>query len=194
MTQGSPASYSATVSALLGFSGTVNLSVSGLPQDAGVSFSPPTVTDSGSSTLTVTTASTTPAGTYTLTISGVSGAITHSTIVTLVVNAVIPPPVGDFTISAGTLNQSIARGATAAYTLTITPSGGFVGNVGLSVSGLPKGAVASFNPSSVYGGSGSSTLTVTTNKGAAGAGTSTLTVTGTSGTLFHSTTVGLTVK
>ena len=186
VTQGSPASYSATVSALLGFSGTVNLSVSGLPQDAGVSFSPPTVTDSGSSTLTVTTASTTPAGTYTLTISGVSGAITHSTTVTLVVNAVVPPPVGDFTISAAPTSQTIPRGTTANYTLSVTPSGGFNGNVALSVSGLPKGATASF--------SSSSTLSITTNKGAAGTGTSILTITGTSGTLVRSTTVSLTVK
>jgi serine protease AprX len=55
--------------------------VSGLPSGASGTFSPnPT---SSSSTLSVRTSSSTPAGTYTLTISGSSGGTTHSTKVTL---------------------------------------------------------------------------------------------------------------
>jgi PKD domain/Domain of unknown function (DUF1929) len=78
-------SYSVTVSSLNGFSGTVSLSVSGLPSDATASFSNPLVTGSGSSTLTVTPAMTTPPGTYTLTITGASGGLSHSVNVTLMV-------------------------------------------------------------------------------------------------------------
>src|SRR5207249_2540030 len=48
---------------------------------------------------------------------------------------------------------------------------------------LPSGATGAFSPTSVAG-SGSSTLTVTTNASTP-AGTSTLTITGTSGTLSH---------
>src|SRR5215831_6110905 len=63
--QGSGTSYTATVTALNGFTGTVTFSASGLPAGASASFNPTSVTGSGSSTMTVTTSSTTPAGTYT---------------------------------------------------------------------------------------------------------------------------------
>jgi len=78
-------SYSVAVSSLNGFSGTVSLNVSGLPSDATASFSNPLVTGSGSSTLTVTPAMSTPPGTYTLTITGTSGGLSHSVNVTLTV-------------------------------------------------------------------------------------------------------------
>jgi subtilase family serine protease len=78
---GRSTSYTITVTALNGFNGSVSLSVSGLPSGASGTFSPnPT---SSSSTLSVRTSSSTPAGTYTLTISGSSGGTTHSTKVTL---------------------------------------------------------------------------------------------------------------
>ncbi len=74
-----------SVSALNGFTGTVGLSVSGLPAGATGSSSPTSITvpPTGSSTLTVPRAPTMKVGTYTLTIRGTSGPITHSTTVTL---------------------------------------------------------------------------------------------------------------
>jgi hypothetical protein len=45
------------------------------------------VTTGNSSTMSVTTSSTTPAGSYVLTITGASGGISHTTTVTLVVQA-----------------------------------------------------------------------------------------------------------
>src|SRR5207244_12999839 len=77
--------------------------------------------------------------------------------------------------------------STALYTVSVTPSGGFSGNVTLSVSGVPGGASASFSPNPIAGGS--STLSVST--GSAALGTYTLTITGTSGVLSHSTSVSL---
>jgi hypothetical protein len=59
--------------------------VSGLPSNATAFFSDPFVTGSGSSTLTVTPAISTPPGTYTLTIAGTSGGLSHSVNVTLTV-------------------------------------------------------------------------------------------------------------
>ena len=73
VTQGAGTTYTQTVAALNGFNGAVALTVSGLPTGATGTFSPTSVTGSGTSTLTVTTAVTTPAGTYTLTITGTSG-------------------------------------------------------------------------------------------------------------------------
>ncbi len=91
VTQGGATSYTATVTSVNGFSSATTLSVSGLPSGAGASFAPNPVTPpaggSASSTLSVTTAAGTPAGTYTLTLTGTSGALAHSTSVSLVVQA-----------------------------------------------------------------------------------------------------------
>ncbi len=188
VTQGSSASYTVSVTPSGGFAGTVTFSVSGLPAGATASFNPTSVTGSGSSTMTVTTASSTPTGTYPLTITGASGSLQHTTMVTLVVNA---PAASDFSLSASPGNRVVNRGGSASYTVNVTGSGGFTGTVSLSVSGLPTGASASFNPTSVNG-SGSSTLTV--NTGTAAVGTSTLTITGASGGLLHTATVSLKIK
>jgi hypothetical protein len=86
VTPGSGASYTATTSATNGFDGTVTFSASGAPSGATVAFSPSTVTGSGSSLMTVSTSNSTPPGTYTLTITGASGAsLQHTATVSLTV-------------------------------------------------------------------------------------------------------------
>jgi hypothetical protein len=185
VTAGNSTTYTTTISALGGFAGAVNLSVSGLPSGATATFNPASVTGSGTSTLSVTTSSTTPFGTYTLTITGTSGTLTHSTTATLVVTGVNP----DFSIAATPASQTVTRGSSTTYTVTVGSLNGFAGPVALSVSGLPSRATAIFNPTSITG-SGSSTLTITTNRRSP-VGTFTLTITGTSGSLTHSTTVTL---
>ncbi|HKV61621.1 MAG TPA: N,N-dimethylformamidase beta subunit family domain-containing protein [Candidatus Acidoferrum sp.] len=81
VTQGGSTNYTVTASLIGGFSNPVNLSVSGLPSGANGTFSPNPMT--ASSALSVTTSTTTPIGTYTLTITGVSGSLTRTTTVTL---------------------------------------------------------------------------------------------------------------
>jgi hypothetical protein len=109
-------------------------------------------------------------------------------------NCVLPPPPSgpNFSITASPASQTVTAGAGTSYTTTVTASGGFNGVVTFSISGLPSGAGATFNPASVTG-SGSSTLSVTTSTSTP-AGTYTLTLTGTSGSLAHSTTVKLVVN
>ena len=179
---GGGTSYNVTISPTGGFTGQVTLSVSGLPSGANGSFSPnPTGT---SSTLSVTTSTSTPTGIYTLTISGASGSLTHSTTVTLVVNG---PP--DFLLGASPSSQLVTQGGATNYNVTISPTGGFSGQVTLSVSGLPNGANGSFSPNPA---STSSTLSVTTSTSTL-AGTYTLTITGVSGSLTHTVMVALVV-
>jgi hypothetical protein len=89
---GAGTSYTVTVSAEPGFTGTVGFSVSGLPSGAGATFSPPSVNGSGATTMSVSTSMMTPPGSYELTIAGNSGGIVQRKIVTLVV--VLPLPLG----------------------------------------------------------------------------------------------------
>jgi hypothetical protein len=98
----------------------------------------------------------------------------------------------DFTISAAPASRAIAIGGSTTYAVTIAAQNGFTGTVAFSAGGLPSGASASFNPTSVSG-SGSSTLTVTTTSSTP-SGSYTLTSTGTRGSLSHSASVVLTVS
>jgi len=193
ITAGSSTSYTVTVSPSNGFSGAVTLSVAGLPSGATGSFSPnPVSGGSGSSTLAISTAGSTPAGTYTLTINGASSnpSLSHSTTVTLVVSCAGCAP--DFALSVTPGSRTVSAGSGTTYTASVTPSNGFNSNVSLSVAGLPSGATASFSPNPISGGSGSSILNVST-MASTPVGTSTLTVTGTGAGISHSMTVSLTV-
>src|SRR5204862_162567 len=183
VTQGGSTSYGVTISPTGGFTGSVTLSVSGLPSGANGSFTPNPAT--GSSTLSVSTSPSTPTGTYTLTITGVSGSLTHTTTVTLVVTAP-----SDFTLSASPTSRTVTQGGSTSYAVTISPTGGFTDPVTLSVSGLPSGATGSFAPNPA---TASSTLSVTTSPITL-PGTYTLTITGVSGSLTHTTTVTLVVS
>ena len=84
---GTNTSYTATVTGTSGFTDSVALNVSGLPAGVTASFSPASVVGSGSSTLSVVTSVTTAAGTYPLTITGTTGAITGTATVNLVVTS-----------------------------------------------------------------------------------------------------------
>jgi uncharacterized repeat protein (TIGR01451 family) len=105
------------------------------------------------------------------------------------------PVTADFQITANPSSQSIAPGASADYNLTLTPANGFTGQVALSISGLPAGANATLNPSSVQvtdATAKSSVLTVTTGANTP-VGTYPLTVTAISGSLQHAATASLKV-
>ncbi|MDT7541598.1 MAG: hypothetical protein QOE33_1502 [Acidobacteriota bacterium] len=73
---------------------------------------------------------------------------------------------GDFNVNVAPSSQVIIPGASGSYTVTITPTNGFTGNVNLSVAGLPTGANAVFSPTFVNitdANAKTSTLTVTNN-------------------------------
>ncbi len=180
---GTTATYTVTVGLNGGFTGTVDLGASGLPAGATASVDPPSVTGGGTASLTITTSSATPLGRSTVTITGTSGTLQDSTTVTL---EVANP---DFSIAGGPGERTVAPGASTTYTVNLGSVGGFSDAVALSAAGLPAGATASFNPSSVTA-PGSSTLSVTTNT-TTPEGTSPVTITGTASGITHSTTVTL---
>jgi hypothetical protein len=112
---GSGTSYTVTITPVAGFSGAVTFSVSGLPSGAAGTFSP-NPSSGPSSTLTVTTSGSTPAGSYPLTITGTSGSLTHSAGATLVVSAA--PPCATASLSPASTTQS--TGSTINFTATST--------------------------------------------------------------------------
>ncbi len=84
VTRPSSATYTISIGSVNGFSGAVTLSATGQPN--GVTFSPATVTGSGTSTMTLTSKRRNSAGTYTITVKGTSGSTSHTTTVTLVLH------------------------------------------------------------------------------------------------------------
>jgi len=193
--QGETTEYTVTLTALAGFSSSVDLSVSGLPSDATSSFDPDplTPTTSGAqSILTVTTTFGTPTGTSTLTISGTGGAKTHTKTVTLTVQTG-----ADFTITVAPASQTVNRGASQTFTVTVTSIGGFNKPVYLSLSGHQTGIAYDFNPNPITpsaGASATSTLTVYASA-TASLETRTLTITASAPDpgITHTATVSLTV-
>lgn len=183
VTQGTSGGSTITVSPVNGFSSSVSLSASGLPNGVTASFNP--TSTSTTSTLTLTASATAATGTVTVTITGTSGSLTHNTSVTLTVNA---KP--DFSLSASPTTVTITQGTASGSTITVSPLNGFNGTVALSASGLPSGVTASFNPTST---STTSAFTLAASATAT-TGTVTVTVTGTSGSLTHTTSVTLTVN
>ena len=188
VTQGQPASYTISTAVTSGNAQSVALSASPLPTGATVSFAPSSVTAGQGSTMTISTASTTPPGTSTITVTG-TGTAAHTTTVSLTVTAGAPPA-DDFSISASPTSLTVTQGQPASYTISTAVTSGNAQSVALSASPLPTGATVSFAPSSVTAGQGS-TMTISTAS-TTPPGTSTITVTGT-GTAAHTTTVSLTV-
>jgi len=83
----------------------------------------------------------------------------------------------DFSVSASPSSESVARGASAIYNITMAGSNGFTGPVYLSVQGLPSGVSASFFITQLYSGWGTPlSLAAASN---AAPQTSSFTVTGT---------------
>jgi hypothetical protein len=84
-TAGLAATYEVVIGAQGGFTGTVDLSIDGLPPGATALFAPPSTSAPGGSALTVRLGPLTPPGQYTLTVTGRSGSLVHQASAILVV-------------------------------------------------------------------------------------------------------------
>jgi thermitase len=163
---GETTTYNVAVDAFGGFTGSVQLSVAGLPLGATATFSPAAVSGAGTSTLAVSTTALTLPGSYRMTITGTSGSTLRSTSVTLAV-ALAPPvplpvPSSGFTLSVTSPTRGVTKpGVPVVFAITITPAATFNEPVVLSVTGQPERATAVFAPPTAPA-PGASVLTIET--------------------------------
>jgi hypothetical protein len=176
MAQGSSTKTTITAAAVGGFTGSVTLTVSGLPTGVTASFTRGSAV--GSSSLMLTASNTATVGTSTVTVTGTSGTLIKTLPLTLSITGA-----STFTLAAAPASLSIVQGASASSTVAITPKNGFTGNVVLNVSGLPQGVTGSF---------ASNVLTLAAGPSAA-TGLVTVTITGSSGTLTSTAPLAVTI-
>jgi PKD repeat protein len=100
--------------------------------------------------------------------------------------------VSNFSLSATPASQTVLPAGSTSYTATVAPLNGFTGTVAFSVTGLPSGATAAFNPVSVTM-SGSTTMSISTS-GTTASGSYPLTIRGTSGPITRTVNVTLVVN
>jgi len=133
---GNAATSTVSISPTHGFSGNVALSCTGLPTGANCSFNPASITvGSGTSTLSLSTASSLQAGSYSFMATGVSGSISRIAALTLTVQAAPDFAIG---VSSGSpTSQTVSAGQSAKFTLSLAPAGSFTETVNLTCALTP---------------------------------------------------------
>jgi len=186
--QGGGTTYAISTAPVAGFTGSIDLGVTGLPAGVTASYGADPVSAGANATLSVSVGATVAPGSYSLTITGTSGGLSHSQVVTLSVTAA---PSSDFTLTVDPTSTSIARGQSGAGWVQTTSVGAFADPIELSASGLPAGVTVVFDTTEVTVDSGVNMYPVVAASTAPG--TYTITITGIGGSRTHSQQVTLTV-
>ncbi len=183
VTPGDTGTSTITLHSLNGFAGTVKLTATVLGSPAGVtaSLNPMSVSGSGTSVLSVATSGTTPGGSFIVVVTGTAGGLTQTAYVTVALPG--------FSLTAPA-NLFVNQGGSASGTITVNGVNGFSGGVTFSVTGLPKGVQATFNPPSSTG----TTKLIVSATAKATLGFATVTVSGVSGNLTQTVAVTLAVS
>jgi hypothetical protein len=173
-----------------GFSGTVDVALTGLPSGVSASPSMLTLTPGAAQSVKLTAAESAKAGTVTVTVTGTSGSLIHTISLPLTVAAAAPA--GDFSLSISPASLSLTDdGTVQAVMVTANAVNGFAGTISVNVSGLPGGVTAS--PSTLTLAPGVAQSVIFTAASSSANSTETVTFTGTSGSLSHTATLALTV-
>jgi subtilase family serine protease len=183
---GGSGSVALTSMASGGFNSSITLVASGQPGGVTVTFSPASITASGSSSIGFQVASTTGVGVYPITVTGTSGSLVQTAVVTLTVAAA-----PGFSLSASAVSLSLTAGSSGKLTVSSSASGGFTAPIALSVSGQPAGVTAALSSASFIA-PGVVTLNMTAASNAA-AGSYSLVITGTGGNVTKTLTVTLVI-
>lgn len=154
----SPVTYLVTVNVTAGTPQPVQLDLMGAPAGVSYYFSPPSGMPGFTSTLTVTAASTVPAGSYPLTINASSAGIVRYK--PLVLNILKGP---DYTLTITPDTVQVNPGQNATFNVAVSSDSGYGQLVNLIASDLPPGSTSQFAPSALAP-TGQSTLTVQLRK------------------------------
>ncbi len=152
--QGQSATTSISTQVTSGSSQAVTLSASGLPFGASASFNSNPINSGQGSTMTIFTSPFTPTGTYTVNVQGTGTSTTYYMSMSLTVIAA-----NDFSIDSSPNSIDVSQGKSGTTMITSAVTHGTSQAVSLSATGLPAGATASFNPTSIAAGA-SSTMTI----------------------------------
>ena len=177
------ATSTVTLQSLYGFTGTVDLTTSSAPIGVVTACSPSSLVGNASATCTLNSTS---IGSYSVTITGTSGSLTHAISIDV---SVTPVPVPDFSLLADPTSLSFVAGQSATSTIQLQSTGGFNGPVDLSAESSPSGLSTSCTPSTLQG-SDTSTCTIDGSV----PGTFAVIVTGMNGSLVHNATIAVTVE
>jgi serine protease AprX len=159
ITAGETVTYTANVNLASGTPVLTSLTLNGEPPAATISINPIQGNPSFSSTITVTTSSETPPGTYSLNIASSGGGISKSVIVNLIVQSAKE---ADFELSTVPTSQIVNPPQETSYLISISKQDDFDETVALTVSGLPSQVQATFDKTS---GVPDFTSTLTVNAG-----------------------------
>ncbi len=187
---GAAQQVSITANGVGAFSSPVNLSITGLP--AGVSASPAslTLTPGGAQTISFEASNSATTGSATVTLQGISGTLTHSATLSLIVAA----PAPDFQLFAGPSTLNLSTTANQELTIALIPMNGFNGAATVTVSGLPTGVSLENPPLPLVANIPQMLwLNPANGPGTATAGQTPITITATSGTVTHTAQVNLVV-
>ena len=172
-----------------GFNGNIAYTVTGLPP--GVASVPSSGTLQAGWTDSVLFRATDSAalGNATITITGTSGALTHSATVALSVTP--PPPPAVVTVSLSPSSQTVAVNSFGTVAVTVNGPAGYTGQLTVDLTGLPDGVTAS--PAKLTVDAGVPQTVVLTASGTAQPGASTVTFTGRVGSIDGTADLSLTV-
>lgn len=161
--QGGSQAVTATLTRAGGFTGTVNLDVTGEP--TGVSATVSNIQTAGAvttATVTILVGAAVAPALYPLVLHGTGSGV--SAVTQAFALTVTAAPVPAYTLALSSPALSIVQGAATPTTTATLVRTNFAGNVALSVENLPSGVTAAFNPASPISGSSSVlTLTVAAN-------------------------------
>jgi hypothetical protein len=148
---GDTAAYTLSLTASEGFTAPVTLTLQGAPSGTFVSFDPNPITPPGISQLYITTTASTAAGTYVMTVTGMSETLSDKADLALIVASEAP----SFTLSLSPTTRIAGPNQVISYTAVISRVNSFSQPVTLNVVGCPTGIgiVWSINPVTLDGSS-----------------------------------------
>jgi hypothetical protein len=147
------------LTAVNGFPGAATLTIGTLPAGVTASFSAGQVSAANPATLTLSTTTSAPPGTYQVTVTGTNNSVPEPVKIVNYQLTITPAP--DFTIALSQQSASIAPGDSIAMSVSLDPLNTFPGGATLTAPNLPTGVTAEFSPGQVSPGN-PATLTLST--------------------------------